>query len=52
MFAVFLGLSIDDEVLHISQARLHHMGGESARRAVVSGLTSSAGRQLLATPIS
>jgi uncharacterized membrane protein YdfJ with MMPL/SSD domain len=42
MFAVLFGLSMDYEVFLVSHVQQHHLGGEPARRAVASGLKSSA----------
>jgi uncharacterized membrane protein YdfJ with MMPL/SSD domain len=42
MFAVLFGLSMDYEVFLVSHIQQHHLGGEPARTAVVSGLASSA----------
>jgi uncharacterized membrane protein YdfJ with MMPL/SSD domain len=42
MFAVLFGLSMDYEVFLVSHIQQHHLGGEPARRAVASGLVSSA----------
>jgi uncharacterized membrane protein YdfJ with MMPL/SSD domain len=42
MFAVLFGLSMDYEVFLVSHVQQHHLGGQSARSAARSGLTSSA----------
>jgi uncharacterized membrane protein YdfJ with MMPL/SSD domain len=42
MFAVLFGLSMDYEVFLVSHIQQHHLGGDPARRAVASGLASSA----------
>jgi uncharacterized membrane protein YdfJ with MMPL/SSD domain len=42
MFAVLFGLSMDYEVFLVSHIQQHHLGGEPARDAAKSGLTSSA----------
>ena len=41
MFAVLFGLSMDYEVFLVSHIQQHHLGGEPARTAAASGLTSS-----------
>ena len=42
MFAVLFGLSMDYEVFLVSHIQQHHLRGEPARQAVMSGLKSSA----------
>jgi RND superfamily putative drug exporter len=42
MFAILFGLSMDYEVFLVSQIEEHYKGGEDNRRAVVSGLVTSA----------
>jgi uncharacterized membrane protein YdfJ with MMPL/SSD domain len=41
MFAVLFGLSMDYEVFLVSHIQQHHLGGQPARQAAASGLTSS-----------